>query len=503
MKKILKLIFALCPIVLWSSCEKHDYAKGKLSPTINIQRVRMLYKGEDRTLTIQNLDGAQIVPGTVISDPSGGNIPEGFITIQSEKGGEMYGITLSVGTAAADYTIGDSIHVNIEGSTLKRINGTLAITGLSAQSIKRIASGRTVVARTVSVLAINSSPDDYESTLVTIYNCNFTPNIGVETLSGDKVFNDGSGEMEFHVNENAVLASKLLPYSSNTTGIVFISPSGTKQIWPRIEDDFINTSIIVDPSIPLGKHPVIITGYLANPTGTDTNYEYVQFMATQDIDFRVTPFSVIINNNATASTPLGFPVNGWVTGEKRSYKFNLTQGTVAKGSFFYVGGNKKIWGANSTDISAANWIASVLYGSVTGADGIGATTTNLLANSGNAAGIAIFKGTDVDVDTEPCDVIFFGNQGNLYSPGPPPVGYKITDNDQYSTNGGTQLLFNQGTNTKKFRHATTENFSKLGGVYNSTLQSWTTVRALTSIALNNSSNIPDLESGSGTSVLEE
>src|SRR5690606_33267923 len=145
----------------------------------------------------------------------------------------------------------------------------------------------------------------------------------------------------------------------------------------------------------------VITGYSNDPGGTDYPYEYIQLRATQDIDFSETPFTLVTSNSATASTPLGFTsLQGWATGDKRSYKFELTSGTVSKGEFFYVGGSgKTINGTSSTNIASANWIASVGY-NATGHTSpafypggpTGSATTNLLANSGNAFGIAVFKG---------------------------------------------------------------------------------------------------------------
>ncbi len=53
------------------------------------------------------------------------------------------------------------------------------------------------------------------------------------------------------------------------------------------------------------------------------------------------------------------------------------KGTVTKGSFFYVGGTKKlINGINSTSIAAATWIKAFNYGGT--GEAFGAGTTNLL-----------------------------------------------------------------------------------------------------------------------------
>ncbi len=124
------------------------------------------------------------------------------------------------------------------------------------------------------------------------------------------------------------------------------------------------------------KAQVIITGFHSNPIGANTGapgahlstvngsdvhlggFEYLQFKATQDIDFSLTPYSVITSYNTTAAqnvTP-GYLTNGWITGGARTYQFHLTQGTVQKGQFFYVGGPEKringsLSGVKSTDIS--------------------------------------------------------------------------------------------------------------------------------------------------------
>ncbi|KAA8484373.1 hypothetical protein BDE36_1540 [Arcticibacter tournemirensis] len=502
MKKIFKLILGLVIVAMGMSCEKHDFAEGELSSFINIQRVRLLYRDADLTLTRENLDGAQITAGTVISVLDSGNVSPGIVVIQSERGGKMRGISLELGSDASNYRAGDSLSVNIIGGILKRVDGTLRISGLSPQSVEKVDENKNVVIRTATAININSKPEEYESTAVRIYGLKFTPDLGIETIGGTKVFNDNSADMQMHVESSSELSSSLLPKTATVTGIIFRNSEGVMQVWPRVKSDFISTSIIVDPRIPLGKFPVIITGFLSDPTGTDANYEYIQFMATQDLDFENTPFSVVTSNNAGSATPTGMPVNGWATGEMRTYKFNLTSGTVAKGSFFYVGGYKQVWGSSSADISSAKWIANILYASTPG-NGFGTVTTNLLANSGNGAGIAVFKGTDVTVNSVPVDVIFFGGDGNLFSAGPPAVGYRITDNDLYSTMEGTQPFYKQGTNTKKFSFPAATNFAKLGGVYNVTSQSWTTARVKTDVPLGNGSTITVLEAGNGVTKLEQ
>ena len=126
----------------------------------------------------------------------------------------------------------------------------------------------------------------------------------------------------------------------------------------------------VEPLAKEFRSAIVITGMLADAKGSDTNNEYIQFMALEEIDFAQTPYCVIAcrNNKVNAK--------GWVQGSYVTYKFNLTSGRAAKGTFFYVGGvNKRLNGNSSADISGANWICSVDYNTQAGADGIGDKTT--------------------------------------------------------------------------------------------------------------------------------
>ena len=50
---------------------------------------------------------------------------------------------------------------------------------------------------------------------------------------------------------------------------------------------------------------LIISEVLANPNGTDSCKEYVELRASQAINFSLTPYSIIVNNNG-AATNLGW-----------------------------------------------------------------------------------------------------------------------------------------------------------------------------------------------------
>ena len=283
------------------------------------------------------------------------------------------------------------------------------------------------------------------------------------------------------------------------------------------------------PVTPIST-PVIITGYNADPRGTNTGipgtalgssgathlggFDYMQFMATEDINFSETPYTVIVNTNAGAAqtaTP-GYLENGWITGGMRTYKFNLTSGEVKKGKFFYVGGMEKringsLNGVKSTDISEtapivtnrAKWIRAKAYTAEAGDNNksnsgasqpLGSIKVNagsamaLLPGTGATAGFAIFSGINVTENSIPLDAIFLnvgnGTNGitnaNIYDP-VGGTGLRVPNNDLYSN--VWQPFMGQGTNniSKVMPSPSDGQFCKLGGVYDLETKTWTIARA--------------------------
>ena len=254
------------------------------------------------------------------------------------------------------------------------------------------------------------------------------------------------------------------------------------------------------------KSQIIVTGIMADPSGTDASvtagvkaYEYAQFMATENINFATTKFSVVFLYETT-STPQ--PSDGWASGAQGlTYQMNLTSGTVNKGEIFYVGGDGlKIWGASSTDISAAKWIRSIDYAKNVDDAGTGTSKTALLGNSTRANGIAVFSGVTVSETSVPLDVVFFGGTGtNHYTIGPPEKGFRITNNDFFKTADGE--FFAKGTNTNTIplsAAADLGKFIKFGGDYTTTTNKWDSPRTSTLVVLNNSSTLTDIETGATT-----
>jgi hypothetical protein len=503
MKKILVYSFYLSSLVFLCACKKDNYPGDVISDYIGIFDIRNMYKGEDVVLTKDNMFGSTNITGVVVSDHSGNNLPKGLLILQDARRlSKIRGISVAIGDAASSYKPGDSVIIYVEGSTLTRVDGILQITNITNDAIQKVSSGNPIAINQVWLNKVVKNPDDYESTLSIIVKANYSPlsNPG-EVLSGDKILDDTYEKITLHTESKALFANMEAAFYANYYGIVF---NITNKDDVRVPQFRLRTAQDVDTLNKITRvTSALITGFMSDAAGTDADYEYIQFLATRNIDFAVTPFSVVTTNNAGTSTPIGFPISNWATGGLRTYKFNLTTGKATKGTFFYVGGTKKlINGPSSTDIKTSNWIRAFAY-SGTG-EGFGTGTTNLLANSGNAFGMAIFEGTTITAASVPIDAVFIGTGGTISGDG---KGYQIPDNDYYDIKHPitktSQAFFQSGNNTTAFLYQTADLgiFNKLVGEYSVPLNRWTKVRSQVLDTLTKSSPIAEIESV-GTTVLK-
>ncbi|BAV05645.1 hypothetical protein SAMN05421788_108210 [Filimonas lacunae] len=508
MKKLLIYSFLLSALVFMGACKKGNYPGGEVSPYIGLYDVRNLFKGNDLVLSREVMGGSNAITGVVVSDHTEKNLPEGLLIVQdSRRLSKLRGIAIPLGAAANDFTHGDSVVIRVEGAVLKRVDGMLQLTGITTAMIDKVATNVTIPIGMVTSDKILAAPGDYESTLLAVVKESFNPlpQPG-DVLEGDKVMNDSYGELILRTSANATFAKEEAPIMAKYYGIV-LNTIAADTVSPRFylrkrTDKMVLSSVIEIPDI-------VITGFMSDPIGTDSTYEYIQLKATRDVNFAETPFAVVTCNNANASTPTGYPANGWATGGLRSYKINLTSGSVKKNEFFYVGcPYKRINGENSTDISTtAKWINAWNYNSNNG-NSFGTKTSNLLANSGNAFGMAVFAGTTVTEASKPIDVIFISTGGSIYSAGPPAKGYRICNNDWYdvinplSDSGQEQPFYLNGSNTKNLSYNTGNLgiFNILGGVYSTSLGRWKKARSQGSITLTINAQLSEIEAGNTTTI---
>lgn len=247
-------------------------------------------------------------------------------------------------------------------------------------------------------------------------------------------------------DEKGILVVKQLTYEIGRSSTTF---DVTVSLPPRIihNADFVITGLMVN----LKGYDCKDVGFLdaARNITFPGEFEYVQFLALKDIDFRATPYCMVTCWNGTP-TPMG-----WVEGKngnRTTYQINIDQGTVKKGNFFIVGGRARLLcGINeyyiSPSISADKWIIAKNFYGAEGDDGNGAPTGGygILDGGGEVDGVAVFRGTSIDENTVPMDAVFFGStiSSTHY--------YQIPDNDLYSRKhpitDEDQPYFSMGSNT--------------------------------------------------------
>lgn len=510
MKKFFPFSLLLSLAAVLGGCDKTgNFPGATVRPYIAIFDLRNIYRDGDVKLTSKTMMGYSGISGTVISDHRGKNSRSGLLMVQDKlRLNELRGIAIDIGAAAAQYIPGDSVNIDLTGGVLKRVDGLLQVTGIDPSAINKVASGVTIPVNRVSSSSILTNPEKYESTEIVIVKGSFSPAPSpTDTYSGDKVVNDGFDNITFHTDPAAVFANDHLPGLANFFGVIDYTRDNTGKYKPdfRIR----NSGDIRVLSSTITRAAILITGFMADVEGTpDPDGEYIQFLATRDIDFTVTPFCVVTHNTNSGYSPTGVPVNGWAMGGSRSYKFNLTSGTVTKGQYFYVGNSVKlINGVGSTSIAGAKWIVSRNTQTTPG-DGLGNANADLLLNGVSlfSDGIAVFEGTTVDKLTVPIDVIITGYNGAIINIAQQ-AGLRIANTDWYDIVNPVTLeqqpFYKQGTNTICLLRPSPTNvgwFYKLGGVYNVSLGRWVKARAQGAVDLAKTSTLNDLE-GEGPVLL--
>ncbi|HTN36065.1 MAG TPA: DUF5689 domain-containing protein [Arachidicoccus sp.] len=508
MKKI--ILYGLCLLMVWelNGCKKDSFPGADVAPFIAAFDIRDIYKGQDVKLSKSNMFGSELLTGIVVSDHSGGNLPAGLLAVQDKhRLNKLRGIALDIGAEADKYVTGDSVIINLNGGVLTKVDGLLEIKGIAGSAITKVSSGNVIEVKKLTTAQLLADPDAYESTMGTIVKGGFDPlPVKGDILSGTKLLNDGFGNMNLVTDPKAKFADSSAPVLANFTGIVLNKQINPDSLAPQF---YLRTSADMRVlSSEINIPPVIITGFMSDVKGGDGNYEYAQLLATKDIDFAQTPFAFVVTNNANASTPTGPPNKGWATGDMRTFKFNMFNGKVSKGQFFYVGGaGQKINGSGSTSMSSSFWARSFNYTSQ-GGDGFGKETGGLFANSGNAFGMAVFADSAVTANSVPVDVIFISTGGSLFAEGSATKGYKIANTDFYDIidpiSLNEQHFYQQGTNTLCFSYNTKDvgYFNMLGGIYDLKLGRWTKARAQVNVELTKASLLPEIEGLGATTLVE-
>lgn len=258
MKKISSFIAALAlSALLFNACKKDERpADGTVNTFAALYVVKNAYKGSDVQLNASALNGATQTGGVVISNLTGNNLPKGSLIIQNSSRGQVRGLLIELGDAASNYLPGDSLLINIEGSTLSKVSGSLQLKGITAANITKVSSDNVSMAKTVALGALLGNFELYENTLLKVTaDAKPVPQPG-ETYAGNKMLDDGSGSaIALYTSAEATFASNSLPASATYTVIpLYGDETGnygtTPQLRLRTAADVENASGPIYPNWP-------------------------------------------------------------------------------------------------------------------------------------------------------------------------------------------------------------------------------------------------------------
>lgn len=192
-----------------------------VNPQGSIYVLRNNYKGQDITISESTLEGAQHIGGVVISNNESKNLPDNAIAIQSTWRGQTRGILVQVDDVSK-YAFGDSINMDLIGSTLTGKLGSLMITNLPSAKISKISSGNVKSHSPVAVSTLEKKRDEFESTLISV-----TADVDPEPARGTKLAGvhdliDGENKsIKIAVNSSSPLANDELSPSATFKGILY------------------------------------------------------------------------------------------------------------------------------------------------------------------------------------------------------------------------------------------------------------------------------------------
>jgi hypothetical protein len=213
---------------------------------------------------------------------------------------------------------------------------------------------------------------------------------------------------------------------------------------------------------------LVISKVMVDPTGGDAAQEFVEVIATRDINFSTTPYTVIVSNNGAATA------NGWIAGNALTYAFEISTGTATAGGVYYVGGTNMA--------PATNRLRAIDITTTGGDGGIGALTSGgVIGNGGaNADGVAIFDApvASITSSTAPIDAVFFGTGIGTAVVSAGTAGYQLPVNDLY--NGGKLQSTSFFTASPS-----TNNVLRAAGTFDALTGTFTTGRTFTNVAFVN------------------
>jgi hypothetical protein len=222
MKKILiAIMITIIGGIMLNSCVKdQNNAIGTINPYASLYVLKSVYRGADVQVKPDDLNGATLTGGVVISNNSGSNFPAGSLIIQNTTRGFTRGLIIDLGSTVIPFAVGDSVNVNISGGTLTQIGSSLHFTGLPLSNITKISSGNVITPKSIAMGELIANFPLYESTLVkVIADTKPLPATGEKYIGSKTLTDGGTNNIILYTQTNAAFANNSLPASATYTSI--------------------------------------------------------------------------------------------------------------------------------------------------------------------------------------------------------------------------------------------------------------------------------------------
>jgi hypothetical protein len=179
---------------------------------MNTADVRALYTGAP-----VSIPAGRRITGIVISDRANLNTVGQNLIVQQGNG--LAGIIVRC-DASHSLDLGDSIDVNISGSTLDVFSGALQVSTIPTGFITRISTGKTITPRVATAAQINTNINAWESTLVSLANVAISGGTG-GTWAGSTNITDATGSVvAFTRSGTSGAIFQLTPYPTGNVTFV-------------------------------------------------------------------------------------------------------------------------------------------------------------------------------------------------------------------------------------------------------------------------------------------
>lgn len=185
---------------------------------LSLDSLRKIYPNKDTTL------GNYIIRGIVTSDAANKNFGPSTIVLQDGQKGILIYFSSS---AAAMPELGDSVEIKIAGAILTKYEGALELKNLKTSKLKTLAKGKSISPIQLTIAALNTHFEQYESVLVKIINAKIT---STGNFGGAKTLSDATGNIILYTSYSATFANTAIPTITKTFQGIATPYNSTKEI---------------------------------------------------------------------------------------------------------------------------------------------------------------------------------------------------------------------------------------------------------------------------------